>query len=48
MKINLVLEKDGGGGYLARVEDHQNLFVFAYTEKDAVIELKRVWHTPSK
>nr|VFJ67672.1 MAG: hypothetical protein BECKDK2373C_GA0170839_11686 [Candidatus Kentron sp. DK] len=41
MKINVVLEKDGDG-YLARVEGHQNLFAFAYTEKDAVIELKNV------
>jgi len=39
MKINVVIEKDGDG-YLARVEGHQNLFAFAYTEKDAVIELK--------
>lgn len=41
MKINVVLEKDGDG-YLARVEGHRNLFAFAYTEKDAVIELKNV------
>jgi len=41
MKINVVLEKDGDG-YLARVEGYQNLFAFAYTEKDAVIELKNV------
>nr|VFK19649.1 MAG: hypothetical protein BECKLPF1236B_GA0070989_118011 [Candidatus Kentron sp. LPFa] len=41
MKINVVLEKDGDG-YLARVEGHQNLFAFAYTEKDAFIELKNV------
>jgi len=41
MKTNVVLEKDGDG-YLARVESHQNLFAFAYTEKDAVIELKNV------
>nr|VFJ91054.1 MAG: hypothetical protein BECKLFY1418B_GA0070995_102327 [Candidatus Kentron sp. LFY] len=41
MKINIVLEKDGDG-YLARVEGRQNLFAFAYTEKDAVIELKNV------
>nr|VFJ92146.1 MAG: hypothetical protein BECKLFY1418A_GA0070994_10219 [Candidatus Kentron sp. LFY] len=41
MKINIVLEKDGDG-YLARVEGHQNLFAFAYTEKDAVIELRNV------
>jgi len=41
MKINVVIEKDGDG-YLARVEGHQNLFAFAYTEKKAVIELKNV------
>jgi len=41
MKTNVILEKDGDG-YLARVEDHQNLFAFAYTEKDAVMELKNV------
>ncbi|CAN2042138.1 HicB family protein [Candidatus Magnetomoraceae bacterium gMMP-15] len=41
MKINVVIEKDGEG-YLARVEGHQNLFAFAYSEKDAVIELKNV------
>jgi predicted RNase H-like HicB family nuclease len=41
MKINVVIEKDGDG-YFARVEGHQNLFAFAYTEKDAVIELKNV------
>ncbi|WP_089726613.1 hypothetical protein [Candidatus Thiosymbion oneisti] len=41
MKINVVIEKDGDG-YLARVEGHQNLFAFAYTEKEAVIELKNV------
>ena len=41
MKINVVLEKDGDG-YFARVEGYQNLFAFAYTEKDAIIELKNV------
>nr|VFK48037.1 MAG: hypothetical protein BECKTC1821E_GA0114239_11014 [Candidatus Kentron sp. TC]VFK50556.1 MAG: hypothetical protein BECKTC1821D_GA0114238_11092 [Candidatus Kentron sp. TC] len=41
MKTNIVLEKDGDG-YLAKVEGHQNLFAFAYTEKDAIIELKNV------
>ena len=41
MKINVVVEKDGDG-YLAKVKGHQNLFAFAYTEKDAVIELKHV------
>ncbi len=41
MKINVVIEKDGDG-YLARVEGNQNLFAFAYSEKDAVIELKNV------
>ena len=39
MKINVV--KDGDG-YLAKVEGHENLFAFAYSEKDALIELKNV------
>ncbi len=30
MEINMVLEKDRGD-HLARVESHQNLFVFTYT-----------------
>ena len=41
MKVNIVIEKDGEG-CLARVEDHQNLFAFAYSEKEAVTELKHV------
>jgi len=32
MKTGIVIEKDGDG-YQARVEGHQNLFAFAYTEK---------------
>ena len=41
MKVNIVIEKDGEG-YLARVENHQNLFAFDYSEKAAVIGLKNV------
>jgi predicted RNase H-like HicB family nuclease len=41
MEINIVIEKDGDG-YLARVDNHQNFFAFAYSEKDAIIELKNV------
>jgi len=41
MKASVVIKKDGDG-YLARVEGHQNLFAFAYLEKDALIELKNV------
>ena len=41
MKVNIVVEKDGEG-YLARLQDQQNLFAFAYSEKEAVTELKHV------
>lgn len=41
MKYNLLIEKDKDG-YLARIEGHENLFAFAYSEKDAVSELKNV------
>jgi len=41
MKTKIVIEKDGEG-YLAKIENHQNLFAFAYSEKEAVIELKNV------
>ena len=41
MKTNIVVEKDGDG-FLAQVENHQNLFAFALSEKEAVIELKNV------
>ena len=41
MKLNLLIEKDNDG-YLAKVEGHENLFAFAYTEKDAISELKNV------
>lgn len=34
MKINIIIEKDRDG--------HHNLFAFAYSEKDAVTELKNV------
>ncbi|MBL0702137.1 MAG: hypothetical protein JJV91_01515 [Desulfosarcina sp.] len=39
--MKTIIEKDGDG-YLAKVEGHQNLFAFAYSEKKAVIELKNV------
>ena len=41
MKINIIIEKDGEG-YLARIENHQNLFAFAYSKKEALLELKNV------
>lgn len=39
--MKTIIEKDGDG-YLAKVEGHQNLFAFAYSEKEAIIELKNV------
>ena len=39
--MNIIIEKDGDG-YLAKVEGHQNLFAFAYSEQEAVIELRNV------
>ncbi len=39
--MKTIIEKDGDG-YLARVEGHSNLFAFAYSEKDAISELKNV------
>jgi predicted RNase H-like HicB family nuclease len=39
--MEIIIEKDGEG-YLARIEGHDNLFAFAYSEKEAVIELKNV------
>ena len=41
MQSNVVIEKDGKG-YLARVEGHDNLFAFAYSEREAILELKNV------
>ena len=41
MKINIIIEKDRDG-YLAKIEGYHNLFAFAYSEKDAVTELKNV------
>ena len=41
MQNNVVIEKDGEG-YLARVEGHDNLFAFAYSEREAILELKNV------
>jgi hypothetical protein len=39
--MKTIIKKDGDG-YLAQIEGHQNLFAFAYSEKDAIIELKNV------
>lgn len=39
--MKIIIEKDGDG-YLAKVEGHQNLFAFAYSEKEAIMELKNV------
>jgi len=39
MKIEI---KKDGDGYLARVKGQDNLFAFAYSEKDAIVELKNV------
>lgn len=39
--MEIIIEKDGEG-YLARIEGHENFFAFAYSEKEAVIELKNV------
>ena len=39
--MKTIIEKDGDG-YLVKVEGHQNLFAFAYSKKDAIIELKNV------
>lgn len=39
--MKTIIEKNGDG-YLAKVEGHQNLFAFAYSEKEAVMELKNV------
>lgn len=39
--MKAIIEKDGDG-YLAKIEGHQNLFAFAYSEKEAIMELKNV------
>ncbi len=39
--MKTIIEKDGDG-YLAKIEGHQNLFAFAYSEKEAITELKNV------
>ncbi|RLA07542.1 MAG: hypothetical protein DRQ51_05800 [Gammaproteobacteria bacterium] len=39
--MKIVIEKDGDG-YLAKVAGHQNLFAFAYSERQAIMELKNV------
>ncbi len=39
--MKTIIEKDGDG-YLARIDGHPNLFAFAYSEKEAIVELKNV------
>jgi predicted RNase H-like HicB family nuclease len=39
--MQTIIEKDGEG-YLAKVKGHPNLFAFAYSEADAITELKNV------
>jgi hypothetical protein len=39
--MKMLVEKDGEG-YLAKIEGHENLFAFGYTEREAVVELKNV------
>ncbi len=41
MNFYITVEKDGDG-YLAKVEQQQHLFAFAYSEREAVLELKNV------
>jgi len=39
--MKTTIEKDGEG-YLAKVAGHPNLFAFAYSEAEAIAELKNV------
>ena len=39
--MQITIEKDGDG-YLAKVKKHPNLFAFAYSKKDVILELKNV------
>jgi predicted RNase H-like HicB family nuclease len=39
--MKIIIEKDGDG-YLAMVKGYQNLFAFAYSKQEAIIELKNV------
>lgn len=39
--MKVVIEKDGEG-YLAKIEGHDQLFAFAYSEIEAIIELGNV------
>ena len=41
-KIMKIIIKKDGEGYLAKIKDHQNLFAFAYSKKEAIIELNNV------
>ena len=39
--MKIIIKKDGEG-YLAKIKDHQNLFAFAYSKKEAIRELNNV------
>ena len=39
--MKIIIKKDGEG-YLAKIKDHQNLFTFAYSKKEAIRELNNV------
>ena len=39
--MKTTIEKDADG-YLAKITDHPNLFAFAYSEAEAIAELKNV------
>jgi hypothetical protein len=39
--MKMIIEKDGEG-YLARIDGHDKLFAFAYSEKEALMELINV------
>ena len=41
-KILAIIIKKDGEGYLAKIKDHQNLFAFAYSKKEAIRELNNV------
>ena len=41
-KIMKIIIKKDGEGYLAKIKDHQNLFAFAYSKKEAIRELNNV------
>ncbi|KOR32663.1 hypothetical protein TI05_05860 [Achromatium sp. WMS3] len=39
--MKIIIEQDGEG-YLAKIEGQENLFAFAYSEQEAIVELKNV------